>query len=212
VAYKVFTAEMGRASDIDQYLMAQAVITCTASTRPPQPPVGMRIWQTDTLSEHYWDGTSWRFLTGLSRFVRKTADESIANFNGVQNDDHLFVPVAANAVYAIEAFIICSSPTAADMKLNWLTPGDATMDWSSLAPHLAQTNRDQATISVAQLGSGGTADAGGFGDNVDVVFMPRGRLTTVSAGTLTFRWGQSSTNATAAKVKTNSYLYAKRIG
>jgi hypothetical protein len=33
----------------------------------------------------------------------------------------------------------------------------------------------------------------------------------VSAGTLTFRWGQSAVNATAAKVKTNSYLYAKRI-
>ncbi|GIH59193.1 hypothetical protein [Microbispora siamensis] len=110
-----------------------------------------------------------------------------------------------------EAFIICSSPTNADMKLGWLAPSDATMEWSALSPHLAQTNRDQATISVAQLGSGGQADAAGFGDNIDVIFMPRGRLTTVSSGTLTFRWAQSAANATPAKVKTNSYLYAKRI-
>lgn len=211
MAYKVFAAGMGRSSDIDQYLMAQAVITCTSSTRPPQPPVGMRIWQTDTLSEHFWDGTTWQFLTGLSRFVRKTADESIANFAGVQNDDQLSVPVAPNAVYAVEAFIICSSPTNADMKLAWQAPGDATMDWSSLSPHTAQTDRDHSTISVTHMGSGGIADAAGYGDNVDVIYIPRGRLTTVSSGTLTFRWAQSSSNSTAAKVKTNSYLYARRI-
>ncbi|MGW5259700.1 hypothetical protein ACWEQG_01915 [Microbispora sp. NPDC004025] len=211
MAYKTFTGAFVTASEIDVYLAQQAVIVCTSTTRPPLPPAGMRIWQTDTLTEHFWDGTTWQFLSGLNRFVRKTADESVANSTAVQADDHLFVSVAANAVYAVEAFIICSSPTTADMKLNWAAPAGSTMDWSSLSPHTAQTNRDQSTISVAQLGAGGQADAAGYGDNIDVIFMPRGRLTTVSSGTLQFRWAQSTANATAAKVKTNSYLYAKRI-
>jgi len=80
-----------------------------------------------------------------------------------------------------------------------------------LSPHVAQTDRDHSTISVAHLTASGQADAAGYGDNIDVIYILRGRLTTVSSGTLQFRWSQSTANATPAKVKTNSYLYARRI-
>lgn len=51
------------ASDVNTYLMNQAVIVCTSGTRPSSPTEGMTIAETDTDRILTYDGTDWR-VTG----------------------------------------------------------------------------------------------------------------------------------------------------
>lgn len=63
MAFKTFTAgSVLTASDVNTYLMRQAIITCTSSTRPASPSEGMTIYETDTNSFYTYDGATW-YLT-----------------------------------------------------------------------------------------------------------------------------------------------------
>lgn len=63
MAFKTFTAgSVLTASDVNTYLMRQAIITCTAATRPASPSEGMTVYQTDTNSFYTYDGSTW-YLT-----------------------------------------------------------------------------------------------------------------------------------------------------
>lgn len=42
------------AADVNGYLMKQAVVTCTSSTRPSSPTDGQPIWETDTKLIRVW--------------------------------------------------------------------------------------------------------------------------------------------------------------
>lgn len=60
MAFKTFAVgDVLTASDVNTYLMKQAVIVCTSGTRPSSPPEGMHIYQTDTDSEFVYSGSGW---------------------------------------------------------------------------------------------------------------------------------------------------------
>jgi hypothetical protein len=59
MAFKVFTPGVLTSSDVNTFLMRQAVITCTASTRPASPNEGMTIYETDTDLYRTYTGTDW---------------------------------------------------------------------------------------------------------------------------------------------------------
>lgn len=48
------------ASDLNTYLMKQAVIVCTSGTRPGSPVEGMTIRETDTGLRYAYDGSAWQ--------------------------------------------------------------------------------------------------------------------------------------------------------
>lgn len=149
-------------------------------------------------------------LDALSAFVLKTSDESVISSTSLQDDNQLLLAVAANTTYLMDLLIIVNSPTAADLKLGWSGPSGATLEWATNAPHTAQTNFDSSTISVNRLGIGSAADAAGFGS--DVIFRPSGLLIVSStAGTLTFRWAQTTSTASNTTVKANSFLRLRKV-
>ena len=59
--FKTFTSATLSSSDINSYLMQQAVIQCTSSTRPT-PNEGMTIYETDTDRVLVYNGTGWVIL------------------------------------------------------------------------------------------------------------------------------------------------------
>lgn len=64
MAFKTWAAgDVLTASDVNTYLMRQAVITCTSATRPSAPSEGMTIYETDTDKILSYSGTAWE--TGL---------------------------------------------------------------------------------------------------------------------------------------------------
>lgn len=59
MAFKTFAPGVLTSSDVNTFLMRQAVITCTAATRPASPNEGMTIYETDTDSYRVYTGAAW---------------------------------------------------------------------------------------------------------------------------------------------------------
>jgi hypothetical protein len=59
MAFKTFAPGVLTSSDVNTFLMRQAVITCTSSTRPASPSEGMTIYETDTDSLLTYSGSAW---------------------------------------------------------------------------------------------------------------------------------------------------------
>lgn len=58
--YKTFTSGIVlTGADVTNYLMKQAVATCTSGTRPASPTTGQPIYETDTKVIRVWDGATW---------------------------------------------------------------------------------------------------------------------------------------------------------
>lgn len=82
MAFKTFTSAVFTSSDVQTYLMNQAVVTCTSNTRPSIPPVGMIIYQTDT-DDYYFcsnaTGPVWSLLTTRLKYRTATADTTLTD-------------------------------------------------------------------------------------------------------------------------------------
>lgn len=65
MAFKTFAPGVLTSSDVNTFLMKQAVITCTAATRPASPNEGMTIYETDTDATLQYTGTAWVRVFGL---------------------------------------------------------------------------------------------------------------------------------------------------
>lgn len=58
--YKTWnTGDVLTAPDLNGYLMQQAIVTCTSSTRPASPSTGQPIYETDTKVIRVYDGATW---------------------------------------------------------------------------------------------------------------------------------------------------------
>lgn len=62
--FKTFTPSVLTAAEMNDYLMKQAVITCTSGTRPASPVNGMTIYETDTGRYITWNGSAWSRVIG----------------------------------------------------------------------------------------------------------------------------------------------------
>lgn len=201
--FKDFTIEEGSSSDINTYLMRQMMIVCTSGTRPSSPQNGMRIWETDTLKEMVYNGSTWLLLNENPIFVPKIVTESVTNSATVQDDDELFASVLANTDYVVTlvAFINGGSgfpdSDAWDAKVTFSGPTGATFGWSTQGGHpnfvVVGPSALAAPISVNYLSSiSDIADVRTQGA-WNVRLIVRGLLRVSStAGTFRFRWSQST--------------------
>ncbi len=154
------------------------------------------------------------YADGINSFqyARKTGDESLASNTTMQNDDHLVVPVVANAVYEVQAFIVYTSGTTGKIKIGWTGPTSATFDWCSNGLEQNVTAASAEKVWRAYNAIGDIQTLGTAGTVVKVTAMPIGLLETFgTAGNLQFRWAQNTSDVTATIVRTNSFLRVKRL-
>lgn len=174
------------------------------------PVDGMLSSLTDSDSLWYYDGTAWVVPNLL--YVRKTSDETVTSSTTLQNDDQLLLPVAANAVYWIEGFVIYTSTATGKIKTGWTGPAGATFQWASDALDQTVTAASAEKVwrsvnTIADSQAWGTAGTG-----VPVVGMPKGVLITAgTSGNFQFQWAQNTSDGTATTVKIGSILTARRL-
>lgn len=212
MAFKDFTIEEATSADITTYLMDQMVIVCTSETRPDPPVLGMRIWESDTKLDRVYASTGWQVLKGPVQVVRKTANETVNNSSTLHDDAELFVPVAANGTYIVTLRLIAQwSTSSSDLRVSWSGPFGATLNWSTQAPHIAETQYDDATRSVNSM------SALSDGADIGVMQLPAssnilGLLQTSGfSGTLRFRWAQTTPVAANTTVSAASFLRLERV-
>lgn len=79
--FKTFSAgDVLTASDVNGYLMKQAVIICTSGTRPASPHEGMLIYETDTNHFRHYNGSAWvSILATRPHVTMSVSTASLAN-------------------------------------------------------------------------------------------------------------------------------------
>ncbi|MFI6861304.1 hypothetical protein ACIBKZ_15615 [Streptomyces sp. NPDC050421] len=123
----------------------------------------------------------------------KSADTSRVSTATAANDNHLTVPVAANATYAVETVIVWTTG-GGGMRVDFGAPSGSSMVW---------TDND---------GSGSSTLGTDLTFNATTGTSLKGALKTgSSAGTLALRWAQNASHATATVLKSGCYLSARRI-
>ena len=141
--------------------------------------------------------------------VLKTADETVNNSSVLQNDNHLFFPVAANELWMFQLNVWVSSPSAApDLKFAFTGPAGATGKYGF-----------HAAMSAGSDASNRTANALA----ATIVWLwpntPAPGLMTISgfirnganAGNLQFQWAQNTPTAQDTKVLQDSHLILYKL-
>lgn len=210
------------ASDVDNKLIPRYATVAARAAAIPSPINGQAAYVTDTASGGHtlsiYDGTSWvpHFRSPL--FAYKTASETINNSAAQQNDDHLFVSVAANTIYTLEISIIYEATTAADIIYTISYPALTSVSVHSIAPGDAATTGGNAesTNFIARTNDATSPtvvqSAGGVGAGTEVTALIKGLVVVGNtAGTVQFRWAQGVAGLTDAIVKQNSYIRLDRV-
>jgi len=141
----------------------------------------------------------------------KAADTSRTN-NTITNDPDLVLPVIANAVYRIDAWLDYNGQTTGsgpgDFKMDWTIPAAASLTYARNGYINNSTNQvDTIVTDHSTVRSLGT-----FGTGTDISARPVGVIRTgANAGNLQLRWAQNTTTATATVLRANSYITLTRI-
>jgi hypothetical protein len=135
----------------------------------------------------------------------KTSPESVVSSTVLQNDDALFLTVAANSTYKwkCQVFYVGGTQASSDIKVQWTGPGSAALSWNSMHFTTAGAFSDTSFNDFTTVNVIGTNGAG----NNRTIHM-EGTLVTVSAGTFQLQWAQNTSSATATQVLANSTLLA----
>jgi hypothetical protein len=143
-------------------------------------------------------------------FKYKTATESVTSSTTLQADDHLTVPVEANAIYTVDVMLIADGASAGGLKVQWTAPASATFDWTVSAMDngaSAYTSDQAAAFSLASIPSFGLA-AGSLRSPVQILGL---LVTSGTAGNFALTWAQSTLSGTATRILQNSFVSLRRV-
>jgi hypothetical protein len=153
---------------------------------------------------------------GGPTIVRKTADETVNNSAVLQNDDHLFMPVAANEIWEIFLNLYISYGKAPDFKYTLVVPAGATcpfydhqdiaQDGVSVIEAIKPTAAATAKVILNTSAAGGDAIEVRFVE-VRGVYVGGG-----NAGNIQLQWAQNTATVQDTKVLANSYIKAFKLG
>lgn len=142
--------------------------------------------------------------------VVKSADETVNNSTVLQDDDHLFVTVEANATYWLDALIFYSTNATADLALKWAAPTGAFINWTSGGMHATggtAGNYGDMSSALRRI-----TDQAVLGGSLESVARPSGLLTVAAtAGTFKLQWAQGTADASNSKVLAQSALRLHRL-
>ncbi|MGW3437047.1 hypothetical protein ACWDB3_07685 [Streptomyces bacillaris] len=151
----------------------------------------------------------------LPQFAFKAAHTDRASTTVFAADPDLFLPLAANAVYRVEAWLLYGASAAGDFKTSWSVPSGATGNRSVLGP--GSTALDGGADNIA-----GRYGVHNFGTSINyngvrdstgnmVFVLEAATVVTASAGDVAVLWAQNASNATATRVGAGSILTARRL-
>ena len=191
---------------------ALGITPCTTGTRPSTPVNGQAIYETDSHDAYVFDTSGvagvWYHL--VPPIVQVANDvTATANVNPTQVGD-LTITVAGSTSYALDAFIVYSSATAADAVLSFSLPSGATVLLTSDALTSTATTTSSAVERAAVTTTSLTL--GGAGVGVLVAAHVKGLIrTSTASGNVVANWAQSVSDPSNTVLKSASWMRLQRI-
>ena len=145
--------------------------------------------------------------------ARKTADQSVTSSTGFVNDNHLLIPVEANEIWHMEWGILFSGHASGDFKVGWDFPSGGEIAFSVIG------DNSSAVTTYWPIWYNGTPPTTSslytfncLGVGLKTFILIHGVYSNGgSAGDVTFRWGQNTSNATATVVHQNSFARGVKL-
>ncbi|MFI8360704.1 hypothetical protein ACIGD1_11150 [Streptomyces sp. NPDC085612] len=140
--------------------------------------------------------------------VFKASDETVTSSTTLQDDNHLILPLAANAVYTVQGCLFYDGQyNAGNIKLTWSLPASATIFWSANGP---ATGGAAAFGSQAVTSGNITIGTYGTGGSKTTALVMATVTTFATAGNMTLRWAQDASHATPTTIYAGSWLRSIR--
>lgn len=202
VAGTTITASWANANIRDQVVTPFA--SAAARTSAISSPVaGMFSYRSDGPIFEGYDGAGHVPAARFHRLVVKTVLETVTSNTTFQDDDHLVVPLAANAGYILRLVFLYSASTTGQLKTQFTAPAGA-------AGNLWATAIGASVTGAAQMASL-TATAGFAGNGSEAHGEINGRITTGgTAGNLQLQWAQLASHGTGTTLWPGSYMEIQR--
>lgn len=203
VAGTVITSSWANLNVRNQVVTPFATAASRTSTVGALATEGMPSWLMDYDDLWIHNGTTDKPIAGPPT-AYKPDDETINNSAVLQNDDDLFMAVAANAYYEGEVYIGFIANAAAGLKVGFTAPVGATMRCSSFHVNTGGVlvfNTTNALGSVTGITASGA----------QLPYHNKFMLTTTNAGTLQFQWAQNAAHASDCTLVQGSWLKMNRV-
>lgn len=146
-----------------------------------------------------------------STLVVKAADESVTSSTTLQNDNHLFFPIAANEVWLVTGtYFMDSASTSPGAKLGLAVPAGCSVLWNNSERWSWQVSETMNT-GLIESGTYGlaTINAGAYlGDPAMFKYLVRNGST---AGNFQLTWAQLASNASATTMRRYSTLAGLKL-
>lgn len=143
--------------------------------------------------------------------VVKGADQPVTSSTALQNDDALYVPLAANTQWIFIAMVEYTGDATGSggILFTFTTPSGSTLTWSQL-----YMGSSVSTPSMSGTGSGsGQTRSAETNGSAQVPMWIMGSVTVgATAGNLQFEWAQNASDTTATVVKAGSFVAAWQVG
>lgn len=131
--------------------------------------------------------------------IYKTSDETVNNSSTLQNDNHLFVALAANERVFFNARLRLATGSTPDSKFAFTVPAGATLSWNMVASQAVTQPSLEVTVSgESQIMSGPS--------NNDIVHIEGYVDNGGTPGNLQLQWAQDTATESDTKVLENSIL------
>lgn len=159
----------------------------------------------------------------VGKLVRKGADESVSSGSSgttMQDDNELFVTVAANTTYAVSVTVLAIEAGGigvTDIKIAWTMPAGCTLDLAVTAPHI-DYNASAGNVEIEWAGwqneTSSPTSSKNFGTTNSASFSYKfdGSLVVGSTGgTFRMQWAQRVGNAANLTVRAGSRMWLQPI-
>lgn len=146
----------------------------------------------------------------------KTANTDRTSTTTFADDPDLTCELEANSVYFVEMFLCYAALDAADIKTEWTVPTGATGVKSCMGPAsdaVAETNANSIEGRWGVHGFGTDVTYGAPRNSASNLqyAQENGVVTTTNAGTLALAWAQNTSNGTATRMGSGSYMRVTRL-
>lgn len=142
--------------------------------------------------------------------ARKQVDTPRLN-NTITGDPELAATLPVGE-YEMGGFLVWDGATGADIQTQWNLTAGATILWGCAGPAGTATSNNPATINTSVFATATGPVLGAMGVGTKSFARITGYLKVTTAGTVTFKWAQNTTDAVnATTLFTGSYITFKKI-